>query len=155
MASLTRDTPRLIIEYLTSICSRTANFDNVRQHEPKSKPTGFEASVFMSTLRPAASGLAITSVRAEFTIRIYQNMLMEPQDAIDSFLAAAVWDVMAAISADVTLGGLVRSVSLLGEEGDALNAENGYIDVDHAMFRVSSIVVPVIINDAFDQVRTT
>lgn len=148
-----RDTPRLIIEYLASICQRSGNFDDVNQHEPKSAPTGFDASVFMSGLTPARSGLTATSARAEFTIRLYQNMLSEPQDAIDAMVAAANWDVMVAINADLTLGGIpgIRSVAVLGEDGDALRMETGYITIGSTLFRVFDTLIPVLINDAFTQ----
>jgi hypothetical protein len=151
--SLSRDTPRLIIEYLASICSASANFDDVNMAEPKSAPSGFDASVFMSGLQPAASGLTATSLRATFSIRVYQNMLMEPQGAIDALVASAIWDVMIAINADLTLGGLVgvRSVAVLGEDGEALRMETGYITIGGTLFRVFEIFVPVLLNDAMTQ----
>ena len=151
--TLSRDTPKKIIEYLNSICSRSGNFDQVNQYEPKSAPSGFDASIFMSALSPAASGLTATSMRAEFSVRVYQNMMSEPQSAIDSEVAAAVWDVMAAITADVTLGGLVgtRSVAVLGEDGEALRMETGYTTIEHTLYRVFEIFVPVLLNDALSQ----
>ncbi len=154
MPNLSRDTQRLIMEYLRDICLRSSNFDNVLMHEPKSEPTGLDCSIWMQTLQPAASGLNSTSVRAEFAIRVEQNMLYEPQDAIDSGLSAIAWDVIADISNDFTLGGLVKSVSLTGEDGNPLSSEAGYIQHGQTLYRCIVITVPALINDAFEQVRT-
>lgn len=152
--SLTTDTIRQIQDYLASIAMKSGSFDNVRTSEPKKAPSGFDLSVYLQSCRPAASGLISTSVRVEFTIRMYQNMLAEPQDGIDAFIGAAAWNILTLINADVTLGGLVEQVDVLGKDGEAMAAEAGYIEIDNRMHRVMTINVPVKVNDAFDQVRT-
>ena len=61
-------------------------FDYVTKHEPKNRPgPGLTAATWIQDVRPtqARSGLAATSIRIEFTTRIYSNMLAEPADDID------------------------------------------------------------------------
>lgn len=153
--SLSRDMVRQIMDYLQSIGSQSANFEEVILHEPKAAPESFWMSVYLSGIRPApTSGLRATSLRVEFSIRMYQDMLMEPQDAIDAFVAGATWDIMVRISGDLDLGGLVESVDLQGYAGEPMSADAGYVEIGHKMFRVTTINVPTIINDAFDQVRS-
>jgi hypothetical protein len=48
-------------------------------------------------------------------LRIYSNMLQEPQDAIDPQVCDAADDFMGRVSGGFTLNGLVRDVDLLGE----------------------------------------
>jgi hypothetical protein len=149
--SLTRDTIRKVMDELQSIGARSANFSQVIQHEPKAAPEDFWMAVYLQSMRPASSGLISTSIRAEFSIRLYQDMLAEPRDAIDAFVAAATWDIIDSIHQDLTLGGLVELVDVLGKDGEPLSAEAGYVDIGGKLFRVTTINVPVKINDAFDQ----
>ncbi len=129
-------------------------FERVNLHEPKSAPgNGMSAALWIQTIAPApgASGLASTSIRLEFRLRIFQNMLMEPQDAIDPQLLAAVSWVFDVFTADLTLGGQIRDCDVLGAHGIPLSAKAGYVPVDKKMFRTIDVTLPLIINDAFDQ----
>ena len=76
------------------------------------------------------------------------------QFAIDPKVMAAVTDYMGSLSGDFLLGnvGGVRNVDLLGQTGQALDAQAGYIEIDKTVFRVMTIQIPVIINDMFVQV---
>lgn len=128
-------------------------FDAVNRHEPKAKPgNGISAAVWVDQITPIpSSGLVSTSVRFAVQVRLYTNMLAEPQDMIDPNLVAACDALMGAYSADFTLGGQVRSVDLLGAHGVPLSAQAGYLNVDGALFRVITITVPLIVNDAWEQ----
>jgi hypothetical protein len=153
--SLPNTIPQQIIEALASHALELGHFDAVNQHEPKSAPgNGLSCSIWVNSLGPASSGLVATSARLECSIRLYSNMLQEPQDMIDPNLMAAVWDLMVAYSGDLDLGITdIRSIDLLGAEGDPLRAEGGYIDVDRKMYRVMTISIGIVINDAFTQSR--
>jgi hypothetical protein len=145
--------PKQVIEAVATHGLRAGQFDQFLQHEPKSAPgTGVSAAVWLNSLRPASSGLVSTSVRMELTVRIYVNMLMEPQDEIDPVMMSATWDLVTAYSGPgFTLGGLVQKVDLLGEDGDPLQVEFGFVAIDRTMYRIADILLPVKINDAFDQ----
>jgi hypothetical protein len=129
-------------------------FETVNQHEPKSAPgNGLTAAVWAQEIAPVAtgSGLAATSGRVEFWLRIYTNMLSEPQDAIDPNVLTAVDTLMTAYSADFTLGDQVKDIDLLGEHGTPLSAKAGYLNQDGKLYRVMDIVLPLIINDIWAQ----
>jgi hypothetical protein len=61
--------------------------------------------------------------------------------------------MMGAFSGDFDLGGVggVRYIDLLGSTGTVLGAVAGYIEIDKKMFRVMTMTIPIIINDAFVQ----
>lgn len=130
-------------------------FERVNTSEPKNAPgNGPTAAIWLQHVGPlpAASGAARTSGRVEFTLRIYSNMLQEPQDAIDPGMLFALDVLFAAYSGDFDLGGTVRNVDLLGAHGHGLSAQAGYLSVDNKMFRVVDVTLPLIVNDMWDQV---
>lgn len=153
MASLPNTIPQQVIEALASHALALGHFDAVNQHEPKSAPgNGISCSIWVNTMAPASSGLIATSVRFECMVRVYSNMLQEPQDMIDPNLMAAIWDLFVAYSGNISLGlPNVRAIDLLGAEGEPMRAEGGYIDVDKRMYRVMTITVGVVLNDCFEQ----
>jgi hypothetical protein len=129
-------------------------FEKVNGHEPKRAPgNGLTAAVWSQTIGPLprGSGLAQTTGLLTFYLRIFQNMLREPQDSIDPAVLGAVDYMMAAYSADFTLGGLVKSVDLVGHSGTVLSAQAGYVNQDNKLFRVMTITVPLVINDIWSQ----
>jgi len=137
---------------LVSQVAASGYFARVNEHEPKNAPgSGLTAALWVQGIRPHRSGLAATTVRVEWRLRLYTSMLMQPPDRIDPDLLRATTYLMAAYSFGFTLGGLVRSVDLLGEAGLPLQAQAGYLPIDKAMYRIMDITLPVIINDAFTQ----
>lgn len=129
-------------------------FDQFARHEPKHPlGNGLLGAVWVQSVRPIAlaSGLAATSARVEFWLRIYQSMLMEPQDDIDPTVDAARDALMLAYSGDFQLGGLVRNVDLLGAHGDPLSAQAGYLTQGQQMMRVVTITIPCVVSDAWPQ----
>ena len=131
-------------------------FERVNQHEPKNAPgNGLSCAVWVNSIDPvpAHSGLRSTSGRVAFMARIYGSMLQEPQDAIDSTMVEAVDLSMTALSADFELGGNAAYIDLLGATGMTLSAKAGYLNQDGKLFRVMDIVIPVVINDLWEQVR--
>lgn len=132
----------------------TGLFESVNGHEPKSAPgTGLTAAVWSQRIGPAprTSGLKATSGLVTFYLRIFQSMLMKPEDSIDPTVLDAVDSLFSAYSGDFSLGGLVRHVDLLGSSGTALSGEAGYLEQDGKRFRVMTITVPLIVNDLWTQ----
>lgn len=143
-----------VIDELTSMALAQGLFRHVNGHEPKSAPeAGLTCAVWVDTIDPhrGASGLAATSARVVFKMRLYAPMITEPQDDIDPSLVNAADVLMASLHADYDLGGTVRSIDVLGETGSALSARAGYVTIGQTMFRVIDLNVPVIINDAWTQ----
>lgn len=145
---------RGIADAVVSHAEATGRYDRVQAHEPRNAPgKGISASVTVVDVRPAKgrSGLNSTAVRVELAVRVLIPMARQPEDDIDSDLMDAVDALMAALSADFTLGGLVADVDLLGAYGAPLGVTFGYIDHDTATYRVADIVLPAVVNDLWDQ----
>lgn len=141
-----------ILAAVLSHAKASGRFERSMAHEPKSAPgNGLSLAVWLDSLRPTISGLDSTSARLVLNVRLYQNMLADPQDTIDTRLLDAVDVLMAAYTGDFTLGGLVRNVDLLGADGDPLSANVGYMELDGKMFRVVAIILPLQINDLWSQ----
>jgi hypothetical protein len=141
---------------LTSLAASSGQFDVVTGHEPKGAPTltGVSCAVWVSDLRTIqSSGLASVSMRIEFTMRVYTNMLQEPQDSIDPRILGATDAIFSALAGnfDIDVNG-VRYIDVLGSDGEALRATAGFADQDGKKFRVMEIFVPVILNDVYAEV---
>lgn len=134
---------------------RTGWFDRVCGHEPKNAPgNGLTAALWLAKLGPDSerSGLAATAGRLTLTVRLYSPMLAEPPDGIDLDLAQATHAVMVALSGDLTLGGLVQAIDLLGmSSSERLGGEAGYLNQDQKLYRVMVITVPLLIADLWSQ----
>lgn len=145
---------RAMIDGLASHALSLGVFDKVNTHEPKAYPGhGLRAAIWSDRIEPyrEGSGLASTSVVVTFYFRMYQNMMQEPQDEIDTHIIEAVDALMAKYSGDFDLAGAVRNVDLLGEAGTPLSSNAGYLNIDGKMCRTVDVIVPVIVNDAWVQ----
>jgi hypothetical protein len=154
-----------VIDKLVSYALATGRFDSVNQHEPKNAPgTEMSCSVWADIISPYHSGLNSTSIVVDFQMRVYMSFTSKPYDMIDPKIMAAVTDIMGALSGDFNFGGVadVRFIDLLGAtrgssgggggRSQGLSARAGYVELDRHMYRVMTIFVPVVINDAFTQV---
>lgn len=129
-------------------------FEVVLNHEPKNAPTpGLTAAVFFRKVEPiqGRSGLASTTGRLVFNVRLYSSLIQEPQDAIDPDLVDACDRLLTLFSGDFDLGGNVANVDLLGAHGEPLQAEAGYLQTSEATYRVITITLPLVINDVWSQ----
>lgn len=127
-------------------------FGSVNSAEPKSAPPANHYATWFTRLEPVrSSGLDSTTIRLEFTGRLYTPMLADPQDDIDATLLSSLDPLMAAYSGHFTLGGAVRQVDLLGAYGPGLSAQAGYLDIDNKKFRVIEVTLPLIVNDVWSQ----
>jgi hypothetical protein len=143
-----------VFDRLVSLALQTARFETVNQHEPKNAPgQGVNCSVWIQRIRPARSGLNATSIVVDFDIRVYTSFTQQPFDFIDPGIWSAVNVMFGALSGDFEMGGVAntRNIDLLGINGTGLSAQAGYVEIDRRMFRVMTIDVPVIFNDAFMQ----
>lgn len=144
-----------IFDAVVSDVQMSGYFDKVNKHEPKRAPdSGLTAAIWVQAIDPVPliSGLASTSARIVFTLRIYQSMLMEPQDMIDPLMMRATSDLMRRYHDDYDFEGIIRNVDLLGAYGVSLSAIAGYLDIDGKMFRIMDITIPCLVNDVWPQV---
>lgn len=129
-------------------------FDHVNQHEPKSAPGNqLWAAIWLDYVGPAkrVSGLNSTVALLRFMIRVGTSMLQDPQDAIDGQVLKAVDLLFTAYSGDFELGGYVRNVDLLGEQGTPLQAQAGHVVIDQKPYRAMDITLPLVVNDVWTQ----
>lgn len=129
-------------------------------HEPLNPPAaGLSCAVLLGPLVPVgrASGLNATSGRLEFQVRVYSPRVQLPAGGIDRDMLQAVATLLAAYSGDFELitgeldEGLVRMIDLLGAYGTPLSAQPGWLTQDGAPYRVTEIILPLILNDMWGQ----
>lgn len=127
-------------------------FDKVAGHEMKNGPgKGVHCEIFTDTIDPVRSGLASTSLRLGIRVRVRSDMLADPQDGIDPQLVNAAGAFMESVTNDFEVEGNARFVDILGAHGIPLSARTGYVDQDGKKYRAMDVIVPVIINDVWEQ----
>ncbi|MFE1192929.1 hypothetical protein ACFW6E_09025 [Streptomyces olivaceoviridis] len=129
-------------------------FERVVGHEPVSAPdSGLTYALWVKGIRPipARSGLDTVSARLELNGRVFLPADTEPQDDVDVAVTTAVDGLMGAYSSDFELGGTIANVDLLGAHGPGLGADFGYARFDNTTYRVATLTVPLIINDAWTE----
>lgn len=144
-----------LLDVLQSHALASGYFERVNRHEPKNAPgNGVTAALWVQRIDPVAfrSGLAATSARIEFTMRVFSSMTSEPQDEIDPNVVAAATHFMGELSGDFELGSTDGDVDLLGAHGAGLGIRAGYVNVSGTMYRVMDVTVPIILNDVWTQV---
>lgn len=145
-----------ITDALVSHIAVLGLFQRVNQFEPTNQPgNGTTCAVWANTIEPVAeaSGLDATSAKLVYFVRFYKSMMVEPLDMVDPDLITATDTLMAAYSGDFDLSSTVKQVDLLGVHGVPLSAEAGYVNMDGKMYRVMTITLPLIVNDAWAQVN--
>lgn len=151
------DTLNLAVNATASHAAATGLFGKVNGHEPKSPPsTGrnpdMTCFVWVQRVRPArTSGMDKTSVVLELNVRLYMPMKQEPQDSIDPTMLGAVHRLCAAYVGDFTFGGLARAIDVRGIEGTPMTVDAGYAELSGVVYRVMTIVVPIIVNDVWTE----
>ena len=144
-----------IVEAVSSHAAATGHYDRVNGAEPANAPgAGVTAAVTLADIRPAVgrSGLVSTSVRVQLSVRLYVPLTKQEPDSVDLDLAAAIDVLMARITGDFTLGGLIAEVDVLGAYGDGgMRVEPGYVDIDGQTYRTAEIRLPAIVNDLWEQ----
>lgn len=148
--------PALVRAELVSHMLQRGTIDAVNQIQPEISPaTGVTGAVWLNGVRPvgAQSGLTITSVVVDFTIRLYHPVVKGNEDAIDPALERAACDLMESMSANFTLQGMSRAIDLLGMASPGgMFLTSGWVDwPDGGKLRVMTIQVPVLVDDVWDQ----
>lgn len=144
-----------LIDRLASHAASTGLFDRVTGHEPKNKPgRGLTAAVWVDRIEPARSrsGLNFTDARVVMNVRIYTNMIQDPPDGIDPAVMTAVDKLFEAYTGDFQLGDESRFIDVLGmTQSHPMIAQSGYINIDNMVYRVLTMTVPIIIEQAWRQ----
>jgi len=161
MAGLDAAAILAVYDSLKSHAQSLKLFQAVTEHEPLNPPAGgLSCAILLGPLTPLSggSGLAATSGRLEFHVRIYAHRSQYPSARIERDVLGAACTLMGAYSADFELligniaSGLVRDIDLLGRYGAPLSMTPGWLAADGAPFRIADITLPLILNDIFGQV---
>ena len=132
-----------------SYLSASGYVPSVQIGEPKSPPKSeLSAAIFMTSVGIAQLTLNTTIEKHVVTIRLYRNMLSEPQENIELELAKVVQDIASDLLGDFDLGATIRNVDAGGEHGTSLSTTWGYLDVGGTMYRVADINLPLTVDDS-------
>lgn len=145
---------RNILGNIASLAMATGYFDAVLGYVSKQAATnGITAAIYIEDMRAIrTSGLASTSVRLELEMQVYSSTYQEPYDDIDTNLSLAVDAMFTSLIGDFDLGGEARNVDVFGAWGQPLRVKSGYMNLDGKEFRVFQILIPIVIDDVWDQV---
>ncbi len=144
-----------ITDALVSHAATLGLFQRVNTFEPTAGPgNGMTCAIWVDSIGPVAdvSGLDATSAKLVFMVRFFKAMLTQPLDMLDPELVSATDLLLGAYSGDFDLGSTVKQVDLLGQHGTPLSGQAGYLNMDGKMYRVMTITLPLVINDAWVQV---
>lgn len=144
-----------ILDAIVSHAQANGKFERVLAHEPKNAPgNGLSAAVWAGDILPIArvSGLDKTSALLSFSVRVYMNMLYEPQDDIDRVLLDAVGSLMNDYTGEFTLAGAASWIDLVGMYSQGMLSRAGYLELDKTLYRVMTITLPVVVADVWTQV---
>lgn len=143
-----------ILSNIESHAKKTGYFQRVNGHEPKNAPgNGVHCAIWLNTIEPVeTSALNSVSVVVVFNIQLYLNFIAKPEDGIDPKLVKAVDAMMTEYAGDFEVGGEARNIDFFGSSGFKFEGRAGYLDIDSKKFRVVTIQLPIIINDAWAEV---
>ena len=143
-----------LFDQAQSALLKLAVFETVNTHEPLRAPgNGIRAAMWVDSITPQgrASGLAETTGVVTLNGRIYSSAFQQPYDSIDPDMLTATTTLLGAYTGDFDLGGTVMAVDLLGMYGQPMSATAGYITQDGQVFRVMTLVIPVVIDPLWTQ----
>lgn len=145
---------------LTALLDHARNlggFERARVGEFKAAPgPGLSFAVWAGTLgsSPEGSGLATTTGLFQASARLYYPMVGREDDvapAAEVLMTDAADGYLGRLNGDLTLGGLVRDVDVLGMDGVVLEWQFGYTTIDNTLHRIADLPVRAVKNDAWTQ----
>jgi hypothetical protein len=130
-------------------------FDSVSGHEIKVPPgTGVHCEIIGGSfdLTPTRSGLASTSVKLTFRVRLRTSWNQKPAEDVDARLLKTLDPLMTSYIAGFTLGGLVVAVDILGDAGgQPIVGQFGYTDQGGQPFRTVEFGLPILVDDLWTE----
>ena len=125
-----------------------AYLKKVQIGEPKAPPSEpLAAALFMNRV-----GIVLIFAGGDtreshvVTLRVYRDMLAEPQESIELDLALAVSDLSSDLLGEFDLGATIMSIDAAGAHGTPYGAEWGYVDVGGRMYRIVDVTIPLIVD---------
>ena len=126
-----------------------ARFAAVELGQPAqvAKGTKMSAAIWLKTISVGDVFLIVVDKVYTVNIRLYRDMLTEPQEQGEFDPALTVQEIGSDLLSDSTLGASVRNIDAAGIFGTPVSAQWGYTSVAGWMFRTVDITVPIIVND--------
>lgn len=141
------------INLVVSFLQKRGEYSFVQIGEPKSPPRGdLAAAVFVSDASVVGVTLQTTIEIHELTIRLYRNMMEEPEEDNELRISQAVTGIVSDLLGDYDLGASVRNIAV-GEYGRTISATYGYLDVGGTMYRMVDISVPLVVDGSATPVQ--
>jgi hypothetical protein len=141
---------------LLTHASRTAAFDVLMSHEPRTAPSsGFTFACWLNDIRPVAraSGLPVLSLRVEWLVRLfmpYVGPVADELNTMDRDMAMRVGLLWAAYAGDFEITPEDHAIDMLGAYGESMRMQAGFATFDRTPYRISDILLPVILWDVYD-----
>jgi hypothetical protein len=137
------------LEVITNHLSTSGYFAHIELGDPKAPPSeNIAAYVLMDKVSVVEMTLQSPRELHVVTIRLFKNMLEEPQSGIETEMARAASDIMASFYGEFDLDETIVFIDIAGIYGSPMSAEWGYIDSNHVMFRTCDINIPLIVDDS-------
>lgn len=131
-------------------------FESVGLHESLNPPgNGLRCEIIASDLRPVQqfSGLDKSSARLEILVSVICSLRRQPLDSIESDMLNAVSTLIGMYVGDFDLIGSISYIDVFGSNGAGVAARPGYIEIDGIPYRRYVITLPMIIDNAWDEVK--
>lgn len=144
-----------LLDRARSHAAASGLFETVDGHEPLHPPgSGVHAAVWLGPITPVQgrSGLGLTSARLVLFLRVFIRPDVTDLGDVERRLARAMDGLIYLYNGDFTVGGAAACIDLLGAFGDALGAVPGYVTVGDVEFRTATFTIPLIIDNAWEQV---
>lgn len=139
------------LRQVQSHAAASARFSQTQLGEPFDAPVGAALLASVSMQAVSVVGLYLDGGTKEVhtvMLRIYRDVLKQPQADGETELAIAASELMQDIAEDFTLGARVREVDVAGQFGQPLAADWGHITIGSTIYRIVDIVIPIIVDDS-------
>ena len=125
--------------------SASGYFANAIVGEPTQPPghQGITAALFMDSVEVVGTTLSGTIERHSVGLRMYRNMLNDPEGDADTELDQAVAHIEEDLLGDFDLGATIRNL-----DADGLSVDWGYVNVGGIEFRVADMELSFIVDDS-------
>ena len=122
----------------------------VQVGEPKAPPSTLPAAaIYMDSVR-VASMTVDGGTREVHTvnIRVYADMLAEPQEWNEYGLAEVAENLINKLLTDADLSSTIMQIDVAGMAGQGVEMRWGHLDVGGKMHRIVDIGLPLLVNDS-------
>ena len=118
--------------------------------EPKAPPGSLPAAaIYMDSVRIYRTTVdGGTGEVHTVNVRIYADMLLEPQEWNEYGLAEVAENLVNALLIDADLSSKIMQIDAAGMAGQGVAMNWGYLDVGGKMHRIVDISLPLLVNDS-------